>query len=202
MIIAGPTNDGLTFVIVYWPIAEFHEVRADVEGSFLAALDLAPGLAERVRAGQRERALPRHGRPAELLPPAVTAPAGRWSATPATTRTRSPPRGSRDAFRDAELLAEAIDAGLRRPPAAGRRRSPTTSGSATRRREPIYELTCQFAALQPPPPEMQQLFAALRDNQEQTDRFFGTIAGTVPIPEFFAPENLGRIIGRARASAA
>jgi hypothetical protein len=30
---------------------------------------------------------------------------------------------------------------------------------------------------------------------EQTDRFFGTIAGTVPIPEFFAPENVGRIVG-------
>jgi hypothetical protein len=27
------------------------------------------------------------------------------------------------------------------------------------------------------------------------DYFFGTIAGTVPIPEFFVPENLGRIIG-------
>lgn len=62
---------------------------------------------------------------------------------------------------------------------------------------PLYELTCQFAALEPPPPEMQQLFAALRHNQEQTDRFFGTVAGTVPIPEFFAPENLGRIMEAA-----
>jgi hypothetical protein len=60
---------------------------------------------------------------------------------------------------------------------------------------PIYAFTYQLAALEPPPPEMQQLFAALRYNQEQTNRFFGTIAGTVPIPEFFAPENLGRISG-------
>ena len=42
---------------------------------------------------------------------------------------------------------------------------------------------------------MQQLFAALRQNQEQTDRFFGTIAQTVPVAEFFAPENLARIVG-------
>ena len=47
---------------------------------------------------------------------------------------------------------------------------------------------------------MQQLFAALRDNQEQTDRFFGVVAGTVPIAEFFAPENIGRIIGGADAA--
>jgi hypothetical protein len=60
---------------------------------------------------------------------------------------------------------------------------------------PLYELTGQFATLQPPPPEMQQLIAALRHNPEQADRFIGTIAGTVPIPEFFAPENLARITG-------
>ena len=42
--------------------------------------------------------------------------------------------------------------------------------------KPIREL----ASLQPPPPEMQQLFGALRHNQEQTDRFFGVIAGTTP----------------------
>jgi len=44
---------------------------------------------------------------------------------------------------------------------------------------------------------MQQLFVALRHNQEQTNRFFGAIVGTVPIPEFFAPENLGQIMGAA-----
>ena len=40
---------------------------------------------------------------------------------------------------------------------------------------------------------MQHLFAAPRHDQEQTDRFRGTIAGTGPIAEFFAPQNLARI---------
>jgi len=31
---------------------------------------------------------------------------------------------------------------------------------------------------------MQQLFAALLHNQEQTNRFFGTVTGTVEIAEF------------------
>ena len=50
---------------------------------------------------------------------------------------------------------------------------------------------------------MQELFGALRYNQAETDRFFGTIAGTVPVQEFFAPENVERIIaGRPLAEAA
>jgi predicted component of type VI protein secretion system len=67
---------------------------------------------------------------------------------------------------------------------------------------PLYEFTCQLASLQPPPLEMQQLFAALRGDQEQTNRFFGTMAGTTPLPAFFAPENLERIkaAGATRAS--
>jgi hypothetical protein len=48
----------------------------------------------------------------------------------------------------------------------------------------------QFAALQPPTPEMQELFATLREDQELTDRFFGTFAGTV------APEDLLSPAGR------
>ena len=46
----------------------------------------------------------------------------------------------------------------------------------------------------PPPPEMQDLFTALRGNQADTNRFLGTVAGTMPIPEFFAPENTQRIL--------
>jgi hypothetical protein len=44
---------------------------------------------------------------------------------------------------------------------------------------------------------MQALFGALRGNQYETDRFFGTIAGTVPVAEFFAPDNLAQIVGGA-----
>jgi hypothetical protein len=61
----------------------------------------------------------------------------------------------------------------------------------------MYELTCQFASLQQPPSEMERLFAALRHDQAQTGRFFGTIAGTVPIPTFFAPDNIERIVAAA-----
>ena len=62
-----------------------------------------------------------------------------------------------------------------------------------------YASTLEFARLEAPPEEMQQLFFALRSNQEQTNRLFGTFAGTVPHAEFFSPENLGAITGAVAA---
>jgi hypothetical protein len=49
---------------------------------------------------------------------------------------------------------------------------------------------------------MQQLFAALRGNQEQTNRFFGTPEGTTSISEFFSPENVQQIMAAAGVGAA
>jgi hypothetical protein len=61
-------------------------------------------------------------------------------------------------------------------------------------------MSCQFATLAPPPPEAQQLLAALRGNQEQIDRYFGTVIGTVHSAEFFAPENIERIFAASAQS--
>ena len=200
MLLAGPTNDGRTMVIVYWPVAAFHDVRADIEGHFLAALDLAPDLAARVRAGRRAEPF----RGTADLPNLYRRPHGPgWALVGDAGYHKDPitAQGITDAFRDAELLAEAIDDGFarRRPLAEALAAYEQTRNEATR---PLYDLTCQFAALQPPPPEMQQLLAALRGNQEQADRFVGTVVGTVPIPEFFAPDNVGRIMGSALQPAA
>jgi hypothetical protein len=57
----------------------------------------------------------------------------------------------------------------------------------------MFDFTCQLATNEPPPPHMQQLFGALGHNQAQADRFFGILAGTVSIPEFFSEENMGEI---------
>ena len=65
----------------------------------------------------------------------------------------------------------------------------------------MYELTCQRAALEPPAPQMTQLVAALSGNQDDTARFLGVIAGTVPVPEFFAPDNIQRILAAASPAA-
>lgn len=93
-------------------------------------------------------------------------------------------QGITDSFKQAELLADAIDAGF--------------SGHKPEDAFPMYEFTCQLGALEPPTPEMIQLFEALRENRPETGRFLGITAGTVRAEEFFAPENVARIIAGAR----
>ena len=45
-----------------------------------------------------------------------------------------------------------------------------TSGST-----PLYHFTAELATLEPPPPEIQQLFGALHGNQEATNQFYSAI---------------------------
>lgn len=200
MIVLGATNDAQTMIIVYWPVDAFHEVRAGIEELFMASLDLAPSLAERVRAGRRSERF----RGTADLPNFLRRPYGPgWALVGDAGYHKDPitAQGISDAFRDAELLIDAIDAGL-----DGQQPLEEALAAFERRRNEevmlMFELTCSLAALQPPSPEMQQLFGALRGNQEETDRFFGAVAGTVPIPASFAPDNLGRIIGGAHPAAA
>ncbi|RIK35197.1 MAG: oxidoreductase [Chloroflexi bacterium] len=194
-IIAFPTNDDLTMVMVEWPRAEFPQVRSDIEGTFMASLDLAPEFAERVRAGRREE---RFSGSAELPNYQRQAFGPGWALVGDALSHKDPilAQGITDAFHDAAFLAAALGeaySGVKPLDAA-------LADFAARHMEcsmPLFEATCQFATLQPPPPEMQQLLGALLGNQPATDQFFGTIVGTVPMHEFYAPENLERIMQAA-----
>ncbi|HYX60514.1 MAG TPA: NAD(P)/FAD-dependent oxidoreductase [Streptosporangiaceae bacterium] len=192
-ILTFPTNDGQVCVFLQWPRAEFGSVRADAEGQIGQALAQLPGLDERLRAGRRAARLAGTGD----LPGYFRTPRGPGWALVGDAGYHQDPltgQGISDAFRDAQFLAEAIDAGL-----AGRQPLAEALAGFQRRRDEAatatYELTCQRATLEPPTPQMSRLIAALDGNQDDTDRFFGVIAGTVPIPEFFAPGNIERITG-------
>ncbi len=52
----------------------------------------------------------------------------------------------------------------------------------------MYDMTCQFATLEPPPVEMQQLLGAVSTNDDASADFVSVQAGTLPVPEFFDPE--------------
>jgi hypothetical protein len=52
----------------------------------------------------------------------------------------------------------------------------------------MYEFTCQLATLEPPPPEMQRLFASIVGNQAAMDRFVQMNAGTISPAEFFSAQ--------------
>jgi flavin-dependent dehydrogenase len=196
---ALPTHDGLTCIIVGWPHDEFHAYRVDVEGNYLKTLELAPAFAERVRQGRREEGFVGT---AEMFNFFRRPYGPGWALVGDAGYHKDPitAQGISDAFRDAEFVAESVDAGL-----SGRQPIEEAMAAYEQRRNeaalPIREFTCHLAMLEPPPPEMQQLFAALRRNPKETDRFMGVMAGTVPVPEFFAPENLGRIMAAAQAPA-
>jgi 2-polyprenyl-6-methoxyphenol hydroxylase-like FAD-dependent oxidoreductase len=199
VILVFPTNDGQVCVFLQWPRAEFRSVRTDVEGHARAAVAQVPGLAGRLRAGRRAARLAGTGD----LPNYFRTPYGPgWALAGDAGYHRDPltAQGISDAFRDAQFLSEAIDSGL-----AGRQPLAGTLASYRRQRDEaataMYELTCQRAALEPPTPQMSRLLAALRGNQDDTDQYIGVIAGTVPIPEFFAPGNIQRITGAASTTA-
>jgi len=66
---------------------------------------------------------------------------------------------------------------------------------------PMFDLTCEFASLEePPPPHMQQLLAAIHGNPAAMRGFVGTIAGVVSPTEFFGVQNVERIMADAGAA--
>jgi hypothetical protein len=101
-----------------------------------------------------------------------------------------------DAFRDAELLANAVDEGL-----SGKRYIGEAMADYEKRRNGAsatdYERNIDFARFKPLPPETYQLRAALRGNQEDTNRFIMATEGMIPRDEFFNPQNLRRIMAAA-----
>jgi flavin-dependent dehydrogenase len=194
---AIPTHDDLTVVPFGWPVEEFHANRGDIEGNFLATVAYAPEFAERVRGATRESKFVGSAE----LPGYFRKPYGPgWALVGDAGYHKNPitAMGINDAFRDAELVALAIadDIAGRRPYDEGMR-----AYQEIRDREagPVYELTDEFAQLQPPPPELQQLIGAMQGNQEAMDAFVSVQAATLPAPEFFAPENVGRIMAAAGA---
>ncbi len=192
---AAPTHDGLTVMPFGWPREEFKANRGDIEGNFFAALELAPEFAERVRGAKRET---RYVGSAEL-PGYFRKPFGPgWVLVGDAGYHKNPitAMGINDAFRDVELVTGALDDAF-----SGKR--PFDEGMAayqqTRDAEamPVYQFTCEFATMEPPPPEMQQLIGAMQGNQGAQDEFVSVQAATMPAPEFFAPENVGKIMAAA-----
>jgi 2-polyprenyl-6-methoxyphenol hydroxylase-like FAD-dependent oxidoreductase len=191
----APTNDGLHLVMVNWPTKDFSTMRKDPEGHVWRALESAPDFAQRVRAGRREEKW--YGTAG--VPGYFRKPYGHgWALVGDAGYNRDPitAQGISDAFIDAERLAEAVTATL-----SGT--SPfeeVWSAHETARNErvrPMYEFTTHLAALEPPPPDMQALFGALRGNQDATNAFLSAITGAIPLPEFMSHENIDRIIAAA-----
>jgi 2-polyprenyl-6-methoxyphenol hydroxylase-like FAD-dependent oxidoreductase len=185
------THDGLTLVGVGWPIAEFEANRKDIEGTYMRAFDLVPAFAERVTAASREERFV-----GTAVPNFFRQPYGPgWALVGDAGYTKDPVTayGIMDAFLSAERLTEALTEWL-----SGSRPYDEVMADYHHHRDehaiPAYELTCDLAALEPPPPELQQLFLAVSRNSETMNDFVSMMTGTLPVPVFFDPENVGSIL--------
>jgi flavin-dependent dehydrogenase len=142
-VLVFPTNDSLTCVAVGGLHEGFPEFRKDIEANYLRVIDTVPELSARIRAGTRET---RFAGTADQ-PNYFRRPYGPgWALVGDAGYHRDfvTGLGITDAFRDAELLSDAVDDAF-----AGRRPLDDALAAYERRRneiaEPLYELTCNLA---------------------------------------------------------
>ena len=191
-IVVFPTHNDQTAISVSRPHAEFREFKRDIEGNFARAVERYPRLATRFSDAKREE--PFKG--TSVLPHFLRVPRGDgWALVGDAGLYRDPLGGPGipDAFRDAEHLAEAIDAGLRGV-------EPIDAALERFHRErdavaiPVLGLIAQIAALEPAPEPLRSLVRSFPNNAEAAAGFAGTIARSVSIAEYFAPPNIQAMI--------
>jgi 2-polyprenyl-6-methoxyphenol hydroxylase-like FAD-dependent oxidoreductase len=196
---AVATHDDQTLVIGGWPFAEYEAQKPELERNYLALFDMVPSFAARIRRARRESRVMGAAVESYFRKPygpgwALVGDAG-YNKDPITAQ------GISDAFRDAELLVAAV-----REAASGARRFEDAMHTYWSTRDehviPMFELTCKLATLEPPPPDLQHLFAAIAGDQDAMDAFVRVNAGVTSPDEFFAPANVTRMFAAAAARAA
>jgi 2-polyprenyl-6-methoxyphenol hydroxylase-like FAD-dependent oxidoreductase len=126
-------------------------------------------------------------------------PYGRgWALVGDASYNRDPitAQGISDAFIDAGSLADALTSAL----SGGGVFEEALAVHETARNErvrPMFDFTTELASLEPPPPQLQALFGALRGNQDATNAFLSAITGAIPLPDFMSSENISRIMAAA-----
>ncbi|GIM90562.1 NAD(P)/FAD-dependent oxidoreductase [Paractinoplanes toevensis] len=186
-----PTNDGLTMVVGGWPHAELAEHRDDVEATLMATFATSPEFTERIRDAKREERIA-----GASVPNYFRVPFGDgWALVGDAGYSRDfiTAQGITDAFLDAEELARSLDEAL-----SGKAEFGEALGRYQSRRDtramPHYQMTLGIASLQPPDEQMIQLVSAIAGKQPAMDAFARLNSGVTSPAEFFAPENVGRLL--------
>jgi 2-polyprenyl-6-methoxyphenol hydroxylase-like FAD-dependent oxidoreductase len=187
-----PTNDGCVNVLAGVKHREFQNFRKDVEGNYHKTLDLFPELADRIRAGRQVE--PFYG--TRYTRQWMRHPYGPgWVLIGDSGYHKDPVAGIgiADAFRQVDVLVDAIDDGL-----AGRRDITEAFADYHAWRDETFrdyfEYICRMATLDEYPAEILKVLEALKYDEPQRTQFFGTIGAYVRQKDFFSPENCARIL--------
>ena len=195
---AAPTNDDLTLVVGGWPYRQFEESKSHIEEAYLAMFERAPAFAERLHSATRETRVVGTAVPNFFRKP--FGPGWALVGDAGYNKDFITAQGISDAFRDAELCANALDRSL-----SGVQTFDDAMGEYQQRRDehvlPMFEFTVQLASLEPPPPEFLELLSVLPGNREATDQFVRVNAGVTSPAEFFAEDNVASIFAAAAAPA-
>ena len=193
-VMAFDTHDDLACVVVAAAHADLPELSRDLESGYLHTLRMVQRYAEAVGSARRESritgmAMPSFWRRAWGPGWALVGDA-RCDRDPCTAQ------GITSAFLDAEALAtEWLHVvGGDDPEDVALARFEHVREVQTL---PMYDLTCELATLEPPPPEREQLLATVAQDEGASQRFVSMIAGTVSVPEFFA--GVGPAVGAPSA---
>ena len=193
VIFSFKTEDDLFAVFVGVPMDEFPQVRRDIEGAFIRAVDAIPGFGERIRAGRRVERF--YG--ASDLPNFYRKPYGPGWALVGDAGLHKDPilaLGICDALRDVEFLADAIADGL-----SGRAIMAAALAEYERRRNEAsatdYADNIAAARFTPLPPQALAIRAAVRHRPEDATRLWKARGRMIDPAQFFNPQNLERLLG-------
>jgi flavin-dependent dehydrogenase len=193
LILRWPTNNGLTCVYVGGRCDEFTDFRRDIEGNFMQALAVIPGLREEISSGRREE--PFRGA-ADLTNFYRTSFGDGWALAGDAGHHKDPTTGfgMSDAFASSELLATAVDTALggERPLEQALHDYQEGRDAATANG---FRLTLRAAALAPLSTRMLRLYEAASTQPEAVTRILGALGGSVPLDDVFPPLRVGAAVG-------
>ena len=190
VILVFPTHGDLTCIYVGLPCSETATYRADVRATYMAGLEVAPQLADRVRAGSQAEAF----RGTNKLPNFYRRASGDgWALVGDAAYHRDPITGMGigDAFLGAQLLADALALGFEG-------KTPLAESLAQYRRElrrqtqDVYDYTLKSAELLDPEPLM-SFYCAIAADHDATRQLMNVVTGAQSFREFFNKATIARL---------
>ena len=201
LLAAVPVDNDLTVVIIYMAIDDYREFSAAVEANFMSEYrELAPDFSEALAEGHREGRWigtgyqPNYIRECAGLGWALVGDAG-------SHHDSINPSGISNAFTEAELLADAIQAGL-----TNESKFDQAIRSYQARRDTRWlghwHFTVSLASMSPPSVEFIGLLQALAERPQAARRFFAFFEGQAAELDFMMPANIAQIMNGDESCAA
>jgi flavin-dependent dehydrogenase len=195
---AFPTNDGLTHILVMGPKEWFPSFKSNIEANYQAIVDFcAPELGAAIRECRRaERIYGTIDQPQYFS--VSHGPGWALVGDAGYSKDQCTAIGMTHAFRDSELLAEAIHDGLGGKAASLDAALAEYQARRDRDASDYYDFVCARARCNPPRLQDLKVFAALRGNRQLIAEYMGTAGDATHIREFYSPENLESVLAQAK----